>query len=134
MAPVRSRLRRIANSPILGTFSATCSGSATFLGAASGGRRSTRLQRGEDIRYDLEISFEDAMRGLSADLQVPRMEPCTKCHGTGAEPNGGMVTCSVCNGRGEVVYQQSFLVDSQDLSHLRRTGSGNPTSLFTMQG
>ncbi|HZQ55100.1 MAG TPA: molecular chaperone DnaJ [Bryobacteraceae bacterium] len=73
-----------------------------------GGRRS-RVQRGEDIRYDLEISFEDSMRGVSADLQIPRMEPCAKCHGTGAEPNGGLITCTTCNGRGEVLYQQSFL-------------------------
>jgi molecular chaperone DnaJ len=79
-----------------------------FFGGGQRGRRGTRVQRGEDIRYDLEISFEDSMRGLSADLQVPRMEPCARCHGGGAEPNG-MVTCSVCNGRGEVVYQQSFL-------------------------
>lgn len=73
------------------------------------GRRRGRTQRGEDIRYDLEISFEDSMRGLSADLQIPRTEACSKCQGTGAEPNGGLITCSVCQGRGEVLYQQSFL-------------------------
>lgn len=66
-------------------------------------------QRGEDLRYDLEITFEDSMRGMSADLQIPRMEACSRCQGTGGEPNGGLVTCSVCNGRGEVLYQQSFL-------------------------
>lgn len=75
-----------------------------------GGRRGRqRVQRGEDIRYDLEISFEDAMAGLSADLQIPRLEACIKCQGSGAEPNGGLINCSVCNGRGEVLYQQSFL-------------------------
>ncbi|HEY3936050.1 MAG TPA: molecular chaperone DnaJ [Bryobacteraceae bacterium] len=73
-----------------------------------GGRRS-RVQRGEDIRYDLEISFENSMRGLSADLQIPRMEACGKCQGSGAEPNGGLIDCTVCHGRGEVLYQQSFL-------------------------
>ena len=73
------------------------------------GRGRQRVQRGEDIRYDLEISFEDSMRGLAADLQVPKMEACTKCQGSGAEPNGGLVTCAVCQGRGEVLYQQSFL-------------------------
>ena len=71
--------------------------------------RSRGPQRGEDLRYDLEITFEDSMRGMSADLQIPRMEACSRCHGTGGEPNGGLVTCSVCNGRGEVLYQQSFL-------------------------
>jgi molecular chaperone DnaJ len=79
-----------------------------FFGGGQRSRR-TRVQRGEDIRYDLEISFEDSMRGLSADLQVPRLEPCARCHGTGADPNGGLTTCSVCHGRGEVIYQQSFL-------------------------
>ncbi|MDQ2840196.1 MAG: molecular chaperone DnaJ [Acidobacteriota bacterium] len=81
------------------------------LGDIFGGRRGggRRTQRGEDIRYDLEISFEDSMRGLSADLQIPRMEACVRCQGLGGEPNGGMVTCSVCSGRGEVLYQQSFL-------------------------
>jgi molecular chaperone DnaJ len=74
-----------------------------------GQRRRSRVQRGEDLRYDLEISFEDSMRGLAADLQVPRLEACTRCQGSGAEPNGGMVKCATCNGRGEVLYQQSFL-------------------------
>jgi molecular chaperone DnaJ len=73
-----------------------------------GGRRS-RAPRGEDIRYDLEISFADSMKGLSADLLIPRKETCVKCHGTGGEPNGGLITCTVCNGRGEVLFQQSFL-------------------------
>jgi molecular chaperone DnaJ len=73
------------------------------------GQRRGRPSRGEDIRYDLEISFESSMLGLSADLLIPRMEACTKCQGSGAEPNGGLVTCSVCAGRGEVLYQQSFL-------------------------
>jgi len=75
-------------------------------GAGGGGRR---VQRGDDIRYDLELSFEDAMQGMAADLQIPRMEACTRCQGTGGEPNGGMVTCTTCGGRGEVLYQQSFL-------------------------
>lgn len=78
-----------------------------FGGGRRGGR--SRVQRGEDIRYDLEITFEDTMHGLSADLQIPRMEACTKCSGTGAEPDGGLVTCAACGGRGEVLYQQSFL-------------------------
>jgi molecular chaperone DnaJ len=74
-----------------------------------GGRRRTRAQRGEDVRYDLEISFEDSMRGLEAEIQVPRMEPCSACGGTGAESEDGWTTCSTCRGRGEVFYQQGFL-------------------------
>jgi molecular chaperone DnaJ len=76
-----------------------------------GGRRGgrSRAQRGEDLRYDLEINLEDAIRGLSVDIQVPRLDQCSRCQGTGAEKNDGMVSCPMCHGRGEVIYQQSFL-------------------------
>jgi molecular chaperone DnaJ len=74
-----------------------------------GAQRRNRAQRGEDLRYDLEIGFEDCMRGLSADIQIPRMEACARCHGKGAEPDDGVTTCPTCRGRGEVIYQQSFL-------------------------
>ena len=72
-------------------------------------QKRSRAQRGEDVRYDLEIGFEDSMRGLSVDIQVPRMEACGRCHGKGAEPDDGLVTCPMCRGRGEVIYQQAFL-------------------------
>jgi len=74
-----------------------------------GGHRRARVQRGEDARYDLEIGFEDMMRGMSLDIQVPRSQTCGGCRGTGADHNDGLVTCSVCRGRGEVIYQQGFL-------------------------
>ena len=72
-------------------------------------QRRNRPQRGEDLRYDLDISFEDSMRGLAVDIQVPRMEECGRCKGQGAEPEDGVVTCPMCRGRGEVIYQQAFL-------------------------
>jgi molecular chaperone DnaJ len=76
-----------------------------------GGQRRSRnqAQRGEDLRYDIEITLEDVMKGLSVDIQVPRLDLCTRCQGTGAEKNDGIVTCPMCHGRGEVIYQQSFL-------------------------
>lgn len=92
-------------SDILGDFF----GFGDIFGGAGGGRRRNRAQRGEDIRYDLEIDFENAMRGLTADIQVPRLEQCGRCSGKGAEPEDGLVTCPMCHGRGEVLYQQSFL-------------------------
>ncbi|MEP7367066.1 MAG: DnaJ domain-containing protein, partial [Acidobacteriota bacterium] len=74
------------------------------------GKRSNpnRAQRGEDVRYDLTIDFEDAMRGSAIEIQVPRLDPCGKCQGKGAEPDG-LVTCPTCRGRGEVLFQQAFL-------------------------
>ena len=81
-----------------------------FGNAAGGGqRRRAHAQRGEDVRYDLELSFEDAMFGMSADIQVPRMERCEHCKGNGSEPGSGPSQCPTCHGRGEVLYQQSFL-------------------------
>ncbi len=77
--------------------------------SGGGGKRRARAQRGEDVRYDLEISFEDAMFGMGADIQVPRMERCERCKGAGSEPGSGPTTCPTCHGRGEVLYQQSFL-------------------------
>jgi molecular chaperone DnaJ len=76
---------------------------------SGGGKRRTRAQRGEDIRYDLELTFEEAVSGLSAEIQVPRMESCGRCRGAGSEPGSGPTTCPTCRGRGEVLYQQSFL-------------------------
>jgi molecular chaperone DnaJ len=70
-------------------------------------QRRNRAQRGDDVRYDLEIGFEDSMKGLSVDIQVPRLEECARCHGKGAEPDDGFTTCPVCRGRGEVIYQQA---------------------------
>jgi molecular chaperone DnaJ len=84
-------------------------GFGEVFGSGSRQQRRTRPQRGEDVRYDLEISFEDSMRGLAVDIQVPRMEECARCKGKGAEPEDGVVTCPTCRGRGEVIYQQAFL-------------------------
>jgi molecular chaperone DnaJ len=73
-----------------------------------GASRRNRSRRGEDVRYDLEISFEDAIKGTTAQIQIPQLETCSRCNGSGAE-SGGMVTCSICNGRGETIFQQGFL-------------------------
>ena len=82
-------------------------GFGDLFGGGSRGR--TRQQRGDDVRYDLEIGFEDAIKGLSAEILVPRTDPCETCKGSGADANDGLTTCPICRGRGEVVFQQSFL-------------------------
>jgi molecular chaperone DnaJ len=76
-------------------------------GARRGGRN--RAQRGEDLRHDLELTLEDTIRGMSVEIQVPRMDLCSRCQGSGAEKVDGLVSCPMCHGRGEVIYQQSFL-------------------------
>jgi molecular chaperone DnaJ len=74
-----------------------------------GGRRRGGPQRGDDLRFDLEIDFEKAVFGMTAEIQAPRLEACKHCKGKGAEPGSGAVTCPTCRGKGEVLYQQSFL-------------------------
>ncbi|MFN7918542.1 MAG: molecular chaperone DnaJ [Bryobacteraceae bacterium] len=71
--------------------------------------RGRQASRGEDLRYDLAISFEDSVRGTGVEIQIPRQELCTKCSGSGAEPKDGLTICPTCKGRGEVVFQQAFL-------------------------
>ena len=81
----------------------------SFFGGGGGGRGRNRVRRGEDMRYELEISFEEAMRGTQAEMSIPRMEACKRCEGTGAEKEDGMTVCPTCRGRGEVVYSQGFV-------------------------
>jgi len=72
-----------------------------------GGRRPGRAQAGRDLRYDLEIDFEEAVRGLETRIQVPRMEQCQECRGSGAS-EGGIRSCDECGGRGQLAFQQGF--------------------------
>lgn len=80
-----------------------------FGGAARAGSR-RGPQRGADLRYDLEISFEEAAFGTEKTLDIPRQETCETCHGSGAAPNTQPQTCPQCNGTGEVrrVQQSVF--------------------------
>src|SRR5689334_5638693 len=75
-------------SDILGDFF----GLHDIFGGAAGGRRRNRAQRGDDVRFDLEITLENAIRGMTAEIQVPRIDPCGRCNGTGAEPKDGLTT------------------------------------------
>ena len=74
----------------------------------SGRRRSTRPARGNDLRYDLELSFEDAVFGKDVTLDVPRVVTCKICEGSGAKSGTQPVSCSGCGGRGQVRYSQGF--------------------------
>jgi molecular chaperone DnaJ len=72
-----------------------------------GGRRTT-VQRGADLRYDLEISLEDAATGKDEKLRIPRLETCETCTGTGAEKGTTPENCVTCGGSGQTRYQQGF--------------------------
>jgi molecular chaperone DnaJ len=80
-----------------------------FGGGDVGGRgRSTGPARGNDLRYNLEISLEEAFAGSDASVRVPSSVSCDACHGSGAEPGSRPVNCPTCQGRGRVRMQQGF--------------------------
>jgi molecular chaperone DnaJ len=78
-----------------------------FSGFSSGGSRSrTAARRGADLRADVTLTFEEAAFGVDRELDVPRLELCDRCDGRGAEPPTSPVTCSRCNGAGEIQQRQ----------------------------
>ncbi|NLJ56968.1 MAG: molecular chaperone DnaJ [Firmicutes bacterium] len=79
-------------------------------GFSSGGRQSSAPRRGADLRYDLEITLEEAIRGKTTSLRIPRAEKCSACGGTGARKGTTPVTCIVCGGTGQqqVVRNTAF--------------------------
>jgi molecular chaperone DnaJ len=77
-----------------------------FFGGPRRGRG--RARRGEDLRYDLEISFEEAVFGAEKTLRVPRLVPCEDCKGSGSKNGAPRETCSACRGSGQLRYQQGL--------------------------
>jgi molecular chaperone DnaJ len=84
------------------------------------GRR--RNNRGSDLRYDLEISFEEAAFGMKTRIKVPRPEACSECAGTGARRGTQPETCRTCAGRGQVRYQQGFFSVTRTCADCRGAG------------
>lgn len=83
-----------------------------FFGGGFGSTRRRRggPRRGADLRYDLTISFEEAVFGVEKEIEIRRPEVCDRCSGSGAEPGTQPITCTMCNGSGEVRrVQQSIL-------------------------
>ena len=78
--------------------------------SGGGGRRQDPRspQRGDDLRYDLELSFEDAVRGCEKEISVTRLMSCERCSGSGAEGTARKKTCTTCGGRGQVVTSRGI--------------------------
>ena len=87
-----------------------------------GGRRRGGPQRGADLRYDLEITFEEAAKGVETSIQIPRRESCDTCHGSGSAPGSNPQTCSQCRGQGQVRFQQGFFTVARTCPQCRGTG------------
>ena len=79
-----------------------------FGGQQRGGSTRSAAQRGADLRYDLEITLEEAAADKDEILKIPRLEKCDECDGKGAEKGTTAETCVTCNGSGQTRYQQGF--------------------------
>ena len=81
----------------------------TIFGGGFGGQRQ-QTRRGADLRYDLEVTLEDAFHGKETTITIDVSTQCESCDGNGAEPGTGVETCSTCSGQGKVRAQQGFFV------------------------
>jgi len=92
-----------------------------FGGAAGGGGRRGPA-RGSDLRYTLELSLEDAVRGTNVKIKVPTLVVCGTCDGSGAKPGTSATTCTHCGGRGQIRQQNGFFSVQQTCPMCRGTG------------
>ncbi|MDO8681638.1 MAG: molecular chaperone DnaJ [Acidobacteriota bacterium] len=87
-----------------------------------GGGRRGGPQRGADLRYDLEIEFEQAAKGVETSIQIPRHETCGTCKGSGAAAGSSPTTCPQCRGAGQLRYQQGFFTVARTCGQCRGAG------------
>jgi molecular chaperone DnaJ len=84
-----------------------------IFGGGGGGRGRQRQQRGSDLRYNVELSLEDAVKGKSLEIKVPTYVSCDPCDGSGAKPGTSAKTCSTCHGHGQVQMRQGLFAVQQ---------------------
>lgn len=79
-------------------------------------------QRGSDLRYDLQITLEEAAAGCEKEIEVTKLDACGRCNGSGAEPGSRASSCPTCHGRGQVIASRGFFQVSQTCPRCRGTG------------
>jgi molecular chaperone DnaJ len=92
----------------------------TFFGGMAG--QGEDRQRGADLRYDMQITLEEAAFGAEKEIEVRKLDICDKCKGSGAEPGSRTINCPVCGGRGQVVSSRGFFQVSQTCPRCRGIG------------
>ncbi len=100
----------------------------------AGGRGRSNVYRGSDLRYNLEISLEQAARGYETKIRIPSIEQCETCHGSGAKPGTSTKQCPTCNGQGQVRVQQGFFSIQQTCPKCHGTGKIIPEPCKTCDG
>ncbi len=91
-------------------------------GGGGRGRQRSNVQRGADLRYNLELSLEDAVAGTESKIRVPILSACGECSGTGGKKGSKPVTCGTCQGHGQVRMQQGFFSVQQACPKCQGTG------------
>ncbi len=91
-----------------------------FGGGGAGGR--SRSYRGSDLRYNMELSLEDAVFGTTVKIKIPTLVSCKTCDGSGAKKGSSPVTCTTCGGTGQVRIQQGFFSVQQTCPHCHGQG------------
>jgi molecular chaperone DnaJ len=98
-------------------------GGSIFDDLFGGGRSDpTGPQRGADLRYDMQITFEEAVMGTEKEVSLTKLETCEQCHGSGAESGSGRRVCPTCNGRGQVVMSRGIFSIAQTCGRCEGTG------------
>jgi molecular chaperone DnaJ len=98
-------------------------GGGIFEDLFGGGRSdSTQPQRGNDLRYDMEIAFEEAAHGCEKEITVNKPEVCDACQGSGAETGSRIQTCRSCGGRGQVINSRGIFSIAQTCPHCQGAG------------
>ena len=107
-----------------------------FFGAPRSGRSSSRARRGEDLRFNLDLTFEEAAFGIEKTITLPRMSTCETCHGKGAKPGTSPRQCAACRGSGQVRFQQGFFSIAKVCSQCNGRGStiADPCTKCSGQG
>ena len=93
-----------------------------IFGGGGGGRSRSSVQRGADLRYQLELSLEEAVKGVSKKIRIPTLVECEKCDGSGAKKGTQPVTCTTCGGVGQVRMQQGFFSVQQTCPECHGSG------------
>ncbi|MFL6537391.1 MAG: molecular chaperone DnaJ [Chthoniobacterales bacterium] len=94
----------------------------TFFGGGGAGVDREGRQRGSDLRYDMQITLEEAAFGVEKEIEVRKLDACDKCQGSGAEPGSRTINCPTCGGRGQVISSRGFFQVSQTCPRCRGAG------------
>lgn len=94
----------------------------TFFGGGGGQVDREGRQRGSDLRYDMQITLEEAAFGVEKEIEVRKLDTCAKCNGKGAEPGSRTINCPTCAGRGQVISSRGFFQVSQTCPRCRGAG------------